>query len=150
MGFWAGIKYALNSTLGTSEFQSLDKIIKGQKSLIKSQNLYYSFPELTFENVTSGKENEVIKELIKFKCSGSCRIVASKITGVSYLGIYVYINGTQVATGSDVLSAEVNFKVNDVLSIGLTEYVNSQKYTVNINDLGIYADVIDNSVIELL
>lgn len=28
MGLWAGIKYALNSTLGTSNFKSLDKIIE--------------------------------------------------------------------------------------------------------------------------
>ena len=28
MGIWAGIKYALNSTLGTSGFKSLDKLIK--------------------------------------------------------------------------------------------------------------------------
>lgn len=150
MGFWVGIKRAINSTLGTSEFQSLDKIIKGQKSLIKSDNLYYSFPQVTYQNVTSGN-NEVIKELIKFKCSGSCRIVAEDMTGVSMLWSRVYINGTQVATGgSNTLSAEVNFKANDVLSIGLGESVNSQKYTVNINDLRIYADIIDNSALEIL
>lgn len=28
MGFWAGIKYALNSTLGTSKFKPLDKLIE--------------------------------------------------------------------------------------------------------------------------
>ena len=36
MGIWAGIKYALNSTLGTSGFKSLDKLI-----------LLYLYPELS-------------------------------------------------------------------------------------------------------
>ena len=30
MGIWAGIKYALNSTLGTSEFMSLDRLINSK------------------------------------------------------------------------------------------------------------------------
>lgn len=33
MGIWAGIKYALNSTLGTDGFQSLDKMVTGYSPL---------------------------------------------------------------------------------------------------------------------
>lgn len=33
MGIWAGIKYALNSTVGTSGFQSLDKMVTGYSPL---------------------------------------------------------------------------------------------------------------------
>lgn len=36
MGFWAGIKHALNSTLGTEDFIPLDKLIKGQRTLAAS------------------------------------------------------------------------------------------------------------------
>lgn len=34
MGIWAGIKYALNSTLGTTGFKSLDKLISESKDAI--------------------------------------------------------------------------------------------------------------------
>lgn len=37
MGFWTGIKYALNSTLGTSNFKSLDKIIEEKLSTITNK-----------------------------------------------------------------------------------------------------------------
>lgn len=33
MGIWAGIKHALNSTLGTDGFQSLDKMVTGYSPL---------------------------------------------------------------------------------------------------------------------
>ena len=39
MGFWTGIKHALNSTVGTREFQPLDKIIKGQRTLAPADSV---------------------------------------------------------------------------------------------------------------
>lgn len=36
MGIWAGIKHALNSTLGTDDFKPLDEIIRGQRTLAAS------------------------------------------------------------------------------------------------------------------
>lgn len=58
MGIWAGIKYALNSTLGTSGFKSLDKLIKDvmvnnyiteektSQTTISSEITAYSTPQL--------------------------------------------------------------------------------------------------------
>lgn len=58
MGIWAGIKYALNSTLGTSGFKSLDKLIedvmvnnyiteeKTSQTTISSEITAYSTPQL--------------------------------------------------------------------------------------------------------
>lgn len=34
MGFWSGIKHALNSTLGTSGFSPLDKIVKDSTHIV--------------------------------------------------------------------------------------------------------------------
>lgn len=39
MGAWAAIKYALNSTVGTSGFKSLDKLIDDKLSTLKSKSL---------------------------------------------------------------------------------------------------------------
>ena len=39
MGIWTGIKKALNSTLGTSEFQPLDKMIKSQRTYTASDSV---------------------------------------------------------------------------------------------------------------
>lgn len=39
MGIWAAVKYALNSTLGTTGFKSLDKLIEDRVNEIKNQRL---------------------------------------------------------------------------------------------------------------
>lgn len=39
MGIWTGIKKALNSTVGTKDFQSLDKIIKSQRTYAPSDDV---------------------------------------------------------------------------------------------------------------
>ena len=38
MGLWSAIKHAMNSTLGTSEFEPLDKIIKGQRIYVATDS----------------------------------------------------------------------------------------------------------------
>ena len=39
MGLWTGIKYALNSTLGTNEAKPLDEIIRGEKRMVDSESV---------------------------------------------------------------------------------------------------------------
>lgn len=152
---WAKIKKAINSTLGTSEFKPLDEIIKGQKSLLVSDNLYYSFPTLTFENVTSGENNRVVKDVMKFKCPGSCRIEIGSFsldaTSTSQVNAIVYINGiNRCSLWGSTLSTELTFNEGDILSIGLSQIINGEKYTATVNNMKIYADIVDNSAIELL
>lgn len=55
MGLWTGIKHALNSTLGTENFQPLDKIIEGQRTLAASDNVIRVItpPTGSFRNQTS-------------------------------------------------------------------------------------------------
>lgn len=73
MGFWVGIKRALNSTLGTKKFKPLDQIISEEKDLVASDNLYQYFFAGTRENVP------VNEDLFVFKSNrnGSIRIVGS-------------------------------------------------------------------------
>ena len=40
MGLWAGIKCALNSTLGTDDFKPLDKQITDRIGLMPGENIY--------------------------------------------------------------------------------------------------------------
>jgi len=40
MSIWAAIKYAINSTLGTLNFEPLDKLIKNQKTLYATEDFY--------------------------------------------------------------------------------------------------------------
>lgn len=40
MSFWSGIKHALNSTLGTEQFQPLDEIVTKQWTIIASDDVY--------------------------------------------------------------------------------------------------------------
>ena len=47
MGIWAEIKYALNSTLGTSDFKPLDKYIESLISIVPSNELVYETEILT-------------------------------------------------------------------------------------------------------
>lgn len=49
MSFWTGIKHALNSTLGKSDFQPLDKIIKNNAMFVKGDTVLYS-EDLTIDD----------------------------------------------------------------------------------------------------
>lgn len=40
MSIWAGIKHALNSTLGTSDFKPLDQLIIGERAFVASDTAY--------------------------------------------------------------------------------------------------------------
>ena len=49
MGFWAEIKHALNSTLGTKEFKPLDKIIRDSYYVYASDDLLKTLYDETFD-----------------------------------------------------------------------------------------------------
>lgn len=71
MGIWSGIKHALNSTLGTEEFQPLDQIIKGQKILIANDNVIAVISNslvngnAIYPTIFTPKINGVIRILVK-------------------------------------------------------------------------------------
>ena len=47
MGIWAGIKYALNSTLGTSNFKPLDQLINDKINSVSEKTFYLETLEAT-------------------------------------------------------------------------------------------------------
>ena len=151
MGFWSGIKHALNSTLGTEEFQPLDKIILGSKGLVASDNLYVSLysSNLTTKLLDVGYTADVLK----MRWSGSIRLNISAIVfsvrtsyiditvnGVNYGRFSVPVDSNGYEASLDI----VGLKVGDV--IGLTVSNNS----CNLRKLFISADITDVSAFDIL
>jgi hypothetical protein len=82
------IAKALNSTLGTSEFKSLDEIFLAPKNLVASSELFYfsgKIKETSFEKTgyVDGHVIELQKDLIKFNVSGSVRVIMNVKTSGS-------------------------------------------------------------------
>lgn len=156
MGFWSGIKYALNSTLGTSDFESLDKIIKGQKSLVASDNLYCV---VSTEYIYTAKGVNKEKTLFKLKADGSFKFSFSAYIDTSYdASIYLVKNGIQTTSSPLVkvddtsgyatyFSGIVSANKNDIIGIMLQPRSGNRLF---INEISIYADIIDNSALEIL
>lgn len=109
MGLWAGIKYALNSTLGTDDFKPLDKQITDRIGLIPDENIYTSkdlAPNTTDSNLTlssSTVSNPNIRELssmslcantqgqVNLKAIGSITCVQNEATGNSKFSIEIQV-----------------------------------------------------------
>ena len=109
MGLWAGIKYALNSTLGTDDFKPLDKQITDRIGLIPDENIYTSkdlAPNTTDSNLVLSRNENIkpnIRELssmslcvntqgqVNLKAKGSITCVQNIASGNSNLGINIYV-----------------------------------------------------------
>lgn len=80
MGIWAGIKHALNSTLGTNDFQPLDQQIRNNKILMASNELYATLPTefsksgYGYHVSESDPEKELYRTSIKMNNDGSFKI----------------------------------------------------------------------------
>ena len=94
---WAEVKHALNSTVGTSDFESLDEIFKGNWRFISSNIVYKTAPasytssggEYTIGNTFTSKANGVVK----FRLSD----VETTSTNFTF---YVYRNGSTIPAAS--------------------------------------------------
>ena len=112
----AGLAKVLNSTVGTNNFRSLDKVLYGRKALIPSENLYFNIGAIKNRTLshTAGAsapaETEVSVVSLKMWTDGGFSIkVTYKLqddSGVSnrYItgGFRLYINGKLVKTVSDI------------------------------------------------
>lgn len=109
---WVEVKHALNSTVGTDNFESLDKIFKGHWRLTPSEYTYLTTPIVLTE---SGARNYDVDKKIKLNANG--RIVFG-------IGIRVS-SGTQNRT----VTAEI---YEDGTLINSTErtYSNGGEYTI--------------------
>ena len=116
MGLWAGIKHALNSTLGTDNFKPLNELVRDEilrgNGLIASENIYY--PNLINETITYNTGVNYDKEYpfeLKFNVNGSADLrVDSLLQGVKNGKLEIYKNGEYYA------------------SISLPKHVNSEPY----------------------
>lgn len=110
---WVEVKHALNSTVGTDNFESLDKIFKGHWRLTPSEYAYLTTPIVLTE---SGTRKYDVDKKIKLNANG--RIVFG-------IGMQVSFTGTQNRT----VTAEI---YEDGTLINSTErtYSNSGEYTI--------------------
>lgn len=92
MGIWAGIKYALNSTLGTSGFKSLDKLIEDKINVAVAKFEPRVSEEGTKKVVYSGD----FKAPTEQQYTSNCTVLAKFIAPVT--GIYK-VQLTQSSTG---------------------------------------------------
>ena len=102
MSIWKEIKYALNSTVGTSKFMPIDKLIKSSKAFLSSDtNVLYSKPineTLSFyvddNSYTGVQESEHKKIIPKISGTVKVRLHISTAQYVSGSRLYLYVNDT--------------------------------------------------------
>ena len=134
MSIWSEIKHALNSTLGTSEFKPLDKLIRFEgKRLAVSDTTFLKIPKGSFT-----KDTYFVEDICTLTPSvgGSVRVSANMTLmswtteANTYGRILVYVNGVNKYTFSQshsfyvgntnkdvVVSGDFNFDANDVIEL---------------------------------
>lgn len=99
MSFWVEIKKAINSTLGTKEFEPLDKrfdrLLAEQYILESSDDVFYSFDNEEHEDVN---DFDITQGFVATR--GGTLTVKTTITSNKALGytITAYANGEEIAT----------------------------------------------------
>lgn len=160
MGFWSGIKYALNSTLGTKDFKPLNEIIRDEilngSGLVSSDNLYY--PSIIEENIDIGRQtsyNKTFDVKLKFNVLGTVKLQATySSTQVNRLDFTILKNNNifqsfsvksnQTSTRDVILE----FSKDDVFTFTISGDGYSESSSAAIT-ASIYADVIDYSGITI-
>lgn len=159
MGFWAGIKHAINSTLGTKDFISLDKLIRNQYRLVPSDNIYEQFGSTTVTEVVNALPQTVdIYGKYKILIPGRVKIqiVYPGITNYWKTQWRVLKNNETVyedtykvhgSGGSDYKnSAIIECDFGDILSFQFTsEYTGAgTTHTGTIDELNFYGEIVNN------
>lgn len=153
MGFWSGIKHALNSTLGTSEFKPLDKIIEGQRTLAASDSVIKVLLS-TSQNISS---SQLTVGSFTPQVDGSVRIsgkftLKSLGSASSTLVLRVYLGTSQVAlTSVNLTNTQSEYTAIRDLSVtkGNTYVVKvSSDSGMTANSVNVCANVIDTSLVE--
>lgn len=169
MGVWKEIGKALNSTLGTSKFQSLDKMIMGSKGLVESDNLYLNTGiRQNFENTLDAYESIVVVAVKKIKTiwGGSIRldfVATTNQTSSERVKVFIkknnkdiyvsgYFSGSTLPSPLNV-SEILAVQPDDIIEIGFyyaTGAISGPiQFNSAISDVKIYADLIDTSGISI-
>lgn len=174
MGIWAEIKHALNSTLGTSEFEPLDKLIRysGKQFAMGSNVFATPFDGSVRSDIPTNKITGTSVDIVSIrpKISGSFTASVSVTTYSSksktvFANLVVYINGVAQSTGqytgshsssgtlSGTASVAVSFKAGDTISFKLYSSLMSSEesgqYYATCSRVNIFGQVVDN-LIEVL
>lgn len=173
MGLWAGIKYALNSTVGTSYFTPLNEILG--RDLVATNNLYRSTGvNHSVALTTDNKEDTYTYPTILMKCNGSVNV---RLDGsfYGYSGNYSIVtlyrvtikvehaNGTfdeyvdEYKPNNTITTIEkmLNFKQGDKVSVKLFGRMVGSEWgtgsTMKYNGtLNLYADEVQSSLVEVI
>lgn len=99
MSIWAAIKYAINSTLGKSNFEPLDKLIKNQKTLYASNDDYAVLYETEVSKTidANSKKEHPLPISITMRGAGSFRLSYKHSSSTS-----AYINLKVIKNGEDI------------------------------------------------
>ena len=108
MGIWTGIKHTLNSTLGTADFQPLDKIIKSQRTYGPSDDVLVTLASgarialsTTETKIPNIKFTPLVSGTLKVTADFTITATSGK-TNTAFLEIYK--NGEKYLSGSAGLS----------------------------------------------
>jgi hypothetical protein len=145
-------KYAINSTLGTDDFEPLDKIIKGQKTIVASEKplvtLWASNDENTFHN-----DDTIVSFRANTSGTAKLSVYGYNPTPSKTASIVVEINGVNYtvlnltsAVASTLLSSSFSVKKGDVMNIK----VSSGYDGITLKDITLCADVMDGSLVTVL
>ena len=156
---WSYIKKAINSTLGTNDFEPLNELFFKNKALNASENLYYTIQSESVK-VEEGKTYKIPKS-IKMYNSGSITIKSNLKApyGRKYTYLNIYINNvlykqlssTTNANETTEVSTVVSFNADDVITFGIFVELTSASSTKygEFSNLRICADMVDTSVMKI-
>ena len=165
MGIWAGIKYALNSTVGTKNMVPLDEQIANLKTLRASNNIYIELQGTGIENWriddASPLEEYLVPLSLTLLQSGSFKLKFTTNNTKAYkFDLKIYKNGVESKTISrqfdpggefEIVSDVLYFNRGDVLTFKFfaqdwRDSVSGSTLTsyLSISNLVILADLIDN------
>lgn len=161
MGFWVGIKKALNSTVGTSDFAPLDKVFLKQKQLVASDSPYLTIMggSKVVPLPTSGSNTvyTTLPHQIQMVNGGSARISVELSRSASSVSTYlqILVNGTEQKSlnsganddGYYLVSTDITFAAGDVISFKIGGYRNASAYYKNLKMNG---QVVDSSLIKII
>lgn len=145
MGFWSAIKYAVNSSLGTDEFQPIDQIVKGQRGLVASDNVYAI---LYSGNMTIGQNAQ--HDLFVAQWSGSLSI---GLAGTNQGVLRIFKNGNEIAPNEQT-NTEKGLYVFGSINIEKGDRITlvgaATNATASITQIAILADMTDLSAFDIL
>ena len=159
MGLWAGIKYALNSTLGTDKFKPLNEIIRDEilngSGLVSSDNLYY--PSIIKENIdieSNTSYNKTLDVKLKFNVLGTVKLQGTCSNHyIENLNLTILKNNnifkslSMATSATSTIDVTLEFSKDDVFTFAVSG--KGIEYASTTITASIYADVIDYSGITI-